>query len=72
MDYNFEGLSVEEALKVITEIIDPKERRSHEKEKQLNEVEMALKVLLRKVRREHEFLERVVKEIKAGRMKNAF
>lgn len=71
MDYNFDGISIEEALKIITEeMSDPKERRKHEREIQLNEIEMAMKILLRKVRKDHEILEHVVEEIVARRCDN--
>jgi Fe-S cluster assembly ATPase SufC len=72
VDYNFDGLSIEESLKIIVDLIDPKERRKHEKEKQLNEVEMAMKVLLRKVQADHDYLERYVNEVVAGRQKDKF
>lgn len=67
VDYNFDGLSIEESLKVIEELADPEERRRHEREKQLNEVEMAMKALLRKVREDHNLLVRATEEIKAKR-----
>jgi len=67
VDYSFEGLPVEEVLKVIVDLVDPKERREKEKERQLNEVEMAMKQLNRIVREQHEILERIVKEISKTR-----
>lgn len=70
MDYSFDGLSIEESLKIIVDLINPKERRKHEREKQINEVEMAMQVLLRKVRADHKLLTKYVEEVKGNRKKD--